>query len=165
MKAQFLILAVAILVASASPVFADSAEGVAIPLATAVVGGNVVVCEQASPCSLTNPTTWSDVIDFYNPAKGPFVPDTAQDATFVEVFSDGVGGQGSLANFLANYQGTLPPAVVPPGNFVVEGSDGTIKYASYVFGSPEAVPEPGTLSLLLVGGLLGLGMGRKRVSS
>lgn len=177
MKLKLLAAGITVVLAlSAVPVFADSTsggggssdptfpEGVAEALGGTVTAGDVVVCAVASPCSLTDTSTWSDVVDFYNPTNGPFVADTNVDATYVEAFSNEVSGSGSLAYFLANYVGPFPPAVVPVGNFVVENSDGSITYGAYSFYLPQATPEPGTLSLLLIGGLVGLGMAGRKLS-
>lgn len=173
----FVFVAAALVVFSTAPTFASAAsmpgsggtsdpivvEGVPTPLGFTVYGGYVVVCDQVGPCSLTDETTWSDLIVFYNFTDGPFVENAAGGgANYVEVFSTGVSGAGSLANFLASYQGSLPIAGLD--SIVREGSDGTINYYGYTISSPEAVSEPGTLSLLLVAvGLAGLGIGGKRL--
>lgn len=138
-----------------SGVAADPAlsEGVVNTGFGTVNAGDVVVCDFGAPCSMTDPTTWSDVLVFYNPAIGPFIADFSGDATDAAIFSDDDTGFYSLANFLANYNGLSLNAVS-----TVEDASGNVIYGSYTFNSPETTPapEPGTL-LLLGSGLLGIG--------
>jgi len=112
-----------------------------------LIAGDVVICEVPSPCSLSMPTTWSDVLVFYNSDKGPYVPDATEDANRAFVFSD---DSGSLATFLANSTG------LSSNHFAIaENPTGLTSYSEFLINSPETVPEPGTVTLLGAG-LLGV---------
>jgi len=156
-----LFVALTLLALVALPAFGDAYnEGVVYTLGSSnVVAGDIVICEQASPCSYTDPSTWSDVLVYYNSSVGPFTPDTSADANSVVVFSDGLSGYYSLANFVAN---SLGIASVPNGTTEVENTNGITDYSlnGVVIGqvnSAEPTPEPGMLSLMGIG-LAFLGM-------
>lgn len=134
---------------SADPTFE---EGIVYSVGT-TTAGDVVICEPSVvSCSTGTPTSdWSDVLVFYNSDIGPFVADSSADANSVYVFSgDDTGGTfGGLANFLANYNGLSDNATS-----VTENPAGLTDYSgAYFVDSPDsAVPEPGTFSLMFIGG-------------
>src|SRR3974377_1665690 len=102
-----------------------------------VIAGDVVIWEAASPCSASMPSTWSDVLVFYNSDKGPYVPDATVDANTAFVFSD---DHGSLATFLANSSGLSSNTVV-----IVENPTGLTSYlGEYLIKSTETEQEQGT---------------------
>jgi len=63
-----------------------------------VVPGTVVLCESVSPCLLNSPTTWSDVIQFFDLANGG--------GSAAQVFADNEAGV------------VLPPGFTPSANAV-----------------------------------------------
>ena len=87
-------------------------EGQTYSVGSGTFAGDYVICEQASPCSFTDSTTWSDVLVYYSSSKGPFLSDSTSDANTVAVFSDDESGYFSLSNFLANYNTSTSLQVV-----------------------------------------------------
>ena len=65
-------------------------EGIFYTVRAGTFAGDVILCEStALTCTAGTPTSeWSDVLVFFNSAKGPLVPDVRQDANSAYVFSD-----------------------------------------------------------------------------
>lgn len=130
--------------------------GTSESLFTIVKAGDVVFCDFGVICnSSTSTSDWSDVLVFYNSAKGPYVTDVAKDANTAGLFSS-----TDLNAFIERYDNHklghkgLSSDVV----FLNEDASGNIKYGPYDFGGLAdhitltntlldgvVVPEPDTL--------------------
>ncbi len=127
-------------------------EGVVTSVGGTVTAGDVVICEFGITCDNTTLTSqWSDVFVFYDPANGPLVTDSSQDATVAYIYSKDT----DLLTFLASYNTGLNGQNGLSDNvqFVNEDASGNVRYGEFSFNSPDTespVPEPRALLPLVM---------------